>query len=232
MKVLIGFLFTLLALMAFSASAEELNYNVINISASAKTELANDLMEVTLSSHHQDDKSERAASQVNRDMAWAIALLKKESLIKYQTRAYNTHPNYSRNSRITSWTASQRMVIKSGDFEVLGDLLGKLQTRLKIESMRFTTKDETRDGVKDELTVKALAAFKHKATLIQKAMDAKSYRLVNISVDQQGSHNPPLMYARAKMETMAMADAAPQVAMEAGESTITAHVRGSIQLAY
>lgn len=229
MKVLIGFL---VAIAASFASAQELNYNVININASAKTELANDLMEVTLSSQHQDDKSERAASQVNRDMSWAIALLKKESAIKYQTRSYNTHPNYSRNSRITSWTASQRVVVKSGDFEALGDLLSKLQSRLKIESMRFTTKDETRDGVKDELTVKALTAFKHKAKLIQKAMDAKDYRLVNVSVDQQGSHNPPMMYARAEMKSMSMADAAPHVAMEAGESTVTTHVRGSIQLVY
>ncbi|GAA6152404.1 SIMPL domain-containing protein [Pseudoteredinibacter isoporae] len=225
-------LLSLLCVCLVSAvSAEELNYNVVNISASAKTELANDLMEVTLSSFHQDDKSERAAGQVNRDMSWAIDLLKRSSAVKYKTTGYNTYPNYSRNNRITSWTSSQRVVIESADFDALGDVLTKLQERLKMESMRFTTKDDTRDSVQDDLTVKALSAFKHKAKLIQKAMEAKSYRIVNMSVDQQGHYNPPVSYARAEMKSMSMSDVAP-VAMEAGESTISTQVRGSIQLVY
>lgn len=228
MRILLSFL---CVFMASAVSAEELNYNLINIDASAKTELANDLMVVTLSSFHQDDKSERAASQVNRDMAWAIDLLKRNSKVKYKTSGYNTYPNYSRNNRITSWTASQRVVIESADFDAVGDLLTKLQERLKMESMRFTTKDETRDSVQDELTVNALDAFKHKAKLVQKAMDAKSYRIVKVSIDQQGHHNPPVAYARAEMKSLAMSDVAP-VAMEAGESTLSTHVRGSIQLVY
>ncbi|WP_299771615.1 SIMPL domain-containing protein [uncultured Pseudoteredinibacter sp.] len=221
----------LLACFAFSVSAEELNYNVVNINASAKTELANDLMEVTLSSYHQEEKAERASSQVNRDMSWAMDLLKKAKNIKYQTRGYNTHPNYNRSNRITSWTSSQRVVIESDDFDAVGDLLLKLQERLKIESMRFTTKDETRDEVQDELTTSALSAFKKKALLVQKAMEAKDYRVVNISVNQQGHHNPPVMYARAE-KSMMMSDAAPSVAMEAGESTLSTQVHGSIQLVY
>ncbi|WP_299976571.1 SIMPL domain-containing protein [uncultured Pseudoteredinibacter sp.] len=222
----------LLACFAFSVSAEELNYNVVNINASAKTELANDLMEVTLSSYHQEEKAERASSQVNRDMAWAIDLLKRAQNIKYQTRGYNTHPNYNRSNRITSWTSSQRVVIESDDFAAMGNLLVKLQERLKVETLRFTTKDETRDAEQDELTSRALAAFKKKAALVQKAMDAKDYRVVNMSINQQGHHNPPFLHARAEMKSMTMDSAAPHVAMEAGESTLSTQVHGSIQLVY
>jgi len=211
-----------------NSQAEALNYNVVSLSASAQEDLPNDLMKVTLISRHQDNRADQAAHKVNKDMAWAVKQLKGNDSIDYQTGSYSTHPNYSKNNRVDAWIASQVLTIKSEDFSQVAKLIAKLQEQLQVQQMSFLTKDSSREAVQEKLISKALAAFKRKASIIKDAMGAEKYEVININIDQQ--RNSPMLGAYRSEMSMKSRDAVAAPVLEAGKSTVSIHVRGSIQL--
>ncbi|MCV6615150.1 MAG: SIMPL domain-containing protein [Cellvibrionaceae bacterium] len=225
MNRLLAFVFLF---VATAVHADELNYNLVDLSASAKAEVPNDLMRVSFTVKHQDARADKAANSVNKDMAWAIAQLKGQQHIKYQSGAYNTYPVY-KNSRIVAWTASQTLILRSENFDDTAKLVAKLQERLAVGQMTFLAKDSTREAVQEDLIGKAIAAFKRKAGLVQNAMGASGYETVQLSIDQQG-HNSPRPYFKQERSLMMSADAVAAPALEAGQSNIEVSVRGQIQL--
>jgi predicted secreted protein len=208
-----------------AAHANELNYNVISISAKAEREVPNDLMRVQLMVEHQANKAKDVSQKVNADMAWALAQLKQG--LKYETQQYNTYPVYEK-TKIKAWRASQQLMVQSENFEQLSNIILVLQNKLQVKNMSFEPTKKTRKKVEDELVAEALDAYKSRASLVQKNMQAKSYKVVNMQVNTQDNYSP--MYRsqpRMKM-AMSVADAAP--AVKGGNSTLNVNVNGQIQL--
>lgn len=205
--------------------ADELNYNVFHLNANAQREIPNDLMQVTLSVQHQDLSANKAARKVNKDMKWALQLLKSHKGIKFQTANYSTNPVYQKN-RISAWSARQNLQLSSTDFDKLSDIIGRLQERLSVNQMNFTAKPSTRDQVQNELISEALKAYKNKAKIVQKSMSASAYDIIEININP--SHQQPVYRERMMMST-AKADSAP-VAVQSGNSNISVTVSGRIQL--
>lgn len=219
--ILIG---TLLAVQA--GYAEELNYNVIGLTAKAERDVPNDLMAVQLMVEHQANKAKDVSQKVNADMSWALAKLKSQKGVKYETQQYSTHPVYDKH-KIKAWRASQQLVLESEDFEKLSNIILVLQDKLQVKNMSFSPTQKTRKKVEDELVSEALNAYKDRASLVQKNMQAKSYKVVNMQVNTQGNYSP--MYrAQPRMKMMAMEKAGP--AVEGGSSTLSVNVNGQIQL--
>jgi len=220
----IGMVFISL-LLSITSYADELNYNIYHLNAESSREVANDLMQVNLSIQHQALKANSATHMVNKDMSWALQLLNKTKGIKYQTGSYNTQPVY-KHSRITGWSARQNLTLSSENFDQLSDLIGRLQERLKVDNMKFSAKPSTREKVHDELISQALSRYKNKANIVQNAMGASNYDIVELNIRpnfQQPRHRGEMM-----MSMRAKANAAP--AVEAGNSKITISVEGRIQL--
>lgn len=216
-----------LLVAAVTVHADDLNYNVISLSAKAEREVPNDLMSVQLMVEHQANKANEVSQQVNADMSWALAKLKSQKGIKYETQQYSTHPVYEK-TKIKAWRASQQLMVESEDFEKLSNLILVLQAKLQVKNMRFEPTKKTRKQVEDELVSEALDAYKSRAALVQKNMQATSYKVVNMQVNTQGNY-APMYRAQPRMHmAMSVAEAAP--AVEGGNSTLSVHVNGQIQL--
>jgi predicted secreted protein len=213
-------------LLASTASyASEINYNIIHLNAEARREVPNDLMQVTLSIQHQAPAANRAADMVNKDMAWALKLLNNKKTIRHQTSNYSTHPVYQK-ERINAWSARQNLQLSSEDFDKLSDVVGLLQERLTVNQMHFSAKPSTRDKVHNTLISEALTAYKNKAKIIQKSMQASAYDIVELNISpnhQQPVHRERMMMSRAQ------ASPAP-VAVQSGNSNIVVSFRGRIKL--
>jgi predicted secreted protein len=182
-------------------------------------------MRVQLMVEHQANKAKDVSQKVNADMAWALAQLKQG--LKYETQQYNTYPVYEK-TKIKAWRASQQLMVQSENFEQLSNIILVLQNKLQVKNMSFEPTKKTRKKVEDELVAEALDAYKSRASLVQKNMQAKSYKVVNMQVNTQDNYSP--MYRsqpRMKM-AMSVADAAP--AVKGGNSTLNVNVNGQIQL--
>ncbi len=209
--------------------ADDLNYNLYQLSASAEDEVDNDVMKVTLLATHQASVATEANKVVNKQMTPALEMLRKTTGIKYETGNYQTQPIYQ-NQQIAGWKASQEIELKSSDFNQLSTLVGKLQKDLKISSMGFEISKPVRQKAEQQLSVDALNQFKERAILIQKTMGASGYQIVTVDVNT-GSHRPPMRHKMMRAEIVTASDSA-MPAIESGDSTINVNVSGQIQLIF
>jgi len=229
MKKLITALTLLLLLtIASFTGAEELNYNLVNLSGFAQKQIDNDVLIVTLLSAAEADSAQEAAGIVNRQMKWAHGIIKDMKEIKMQTLNYQTRPKYQ-NKVIAGWSASQQLLLQSQEIDTLSQVVGTLQEKLQVSSMHFGISPERKKEHSDELITRALAAFRAKAQMVAANIGAQDFRFVTVSINE---NTPPVPRQRGfAMEAMAMSAAdAPQV--EAGESRISVRVDGTIQLIF
>ena len=211
-----------------SAHQETDAQNQASFQVEVTREVANDWASARLAVVAEGDQPAAVADEVNRKMAAAIAIAKKVHEVEVKSGAYTTQPVY-KNSRIVRWRASQEMRLESEDVGRLSDLIGKLQEKsVLLSSMRFSVQGETQKALEDELIEEALAAFQARAKLIAKGLGAKSWSLMNLSVQSAGNQRPPV-YARADAEMMSLSKAAAP-AFEAGTSEVRVNVNGRIEL--
>lgn len=214
---------------AINADSSELNYDVIHLSASARSEVANDLMIVNMNAQAQGKDTSQLASEINNTMNWALAQLESFSDITARTRDYQTYPQYERNgSKIRSWTATQTIELKSDNFEQAGEAIQLLQSRLQVQGMQLSAKPATREQAEDKLINEALDAFKRRAALVQNNMNATEYRVVNLSINTSNGGGPMPMHRGASYDSAMSVESAP--AIQAGTSLVTVRVDGQIQL--
>jgi predicted secreted protein len=221
-------LFALLLIPVLAQSQEnESQYNRVHLSASAQTELANDTIIVNLYAEEEGSRPAQLADVVNKKILWAVALLKKHPKIKLQTSAYTTSPVYQK-KLIKSWRLRQSIRLESREMTETSELLGELQTRLALQSMRFTVSPELKASTDDTLIAEALTAFGKRAQLITDQLKRKSYKLVDINIATSG--RSPVLYQRDAVSSMAMKSVAAP-AIEAGEQRMQVTVSGTIELA-
>lgn len=214
-----------LFLVATYSQAEENFYDRVSLDASATAPVANDILVGVLFAEAEGASAAAPGEKVNQDIAWALERSKSTSNIKVQTLNYNTQPVY-RNQTQTGWRVRQSMRLESGDSIALSELLGELQSRLKVESISYTVSPEARETAENELIAEALAAFNTRAELIARELGRQSYKIVQINVSAN-RQQVPRSYARG----MAMAEASMSApALEAGEQTLEVSVSGTIEV--
>lgn len=207
-----------------NAAEEALRYNQVHFQVERTRAVDNDRMQAVLSTTAEDDNTARLADQINKTMDWALKAAKTKTKIEVRTGGYRTHPVYDKD-KIRRWHATQELIIEGSDFAELGGLIGQLQERLQVTSINFSVSAEKRRAVEDDLIAQSLEAYKQRAELVRKQLAAKSYRIVDISINTGGGQPVPLMRSLA----MESASVAPP-ALEAGTSTLTLIVGGTIEL--
>lgn len=209
-----------------SAWGTEMQYNLINLSESASQEVPNEVMYITMQAEHRATKPSASADGVNRDMQWALSLVKKHKALKYETGQYNTYPMY-RKERIGEWQSSQQLSIESEDVTLLSNIMGQLQERLKMQNMAFKPSEKTQQKIEDKLVVQAIKNFNARARIIQKSLNGADFKLVNMDVNTQNNHHP-MAYQSRGYEMASAKMSAP--AVEQGTSKMTVSVNGQIQI--
>lgn len=217
-----------LLLFAANVQAEhghEQLFNKVSLQAEAQRDVPNDEMTVLLVAEHQGAETAVLAERVNSDMAWALELANKQTDVDAETRAYSTQPMY-KDGVIRGWRVRQELQLKSREFTDLTELLGMLQEKLQIARMAFNPTPETRRKHQNELITEAMAAFKERAGIIQKTMDGRDYRIIELNINTNGFGDRPYL-AMAEMSMARMDRVAP--AVEGGTSQVQVTVSGSIQ---
>ena len=94
--------------------------------------------------------------------------------------------------------------------------------------MRFVIAPETRAATENALITEAIKAFQARAEAIRNALGAKSYKIVNISINNAGMPPPrPVAF----MRSAAMAESAiPAPEFAGGESNMTITINGTIEI--
>jgi predicted secreted protein len=188
-----------------------------------------DNMHATLYVEDEDANPVRLADNVNKIVAEAVKTAKAVSQVTTRTGGYQTYPVYDK-TRIVRWRARSELILKSGDFKALSDLVGKLQSTLKLGGIYFSVSPEARKKVEDELTTAAIEDFKRRADLVALSFGARGYKVKDAAVNTDGGMPPMPRPMRAQSFSKAdVAEAAAPV-VEAGTTRIAVSVNGTILL--
>lgn len=212
----------LLLCSAVAHAQEEILFDRVSLQAEASREVENDRMRAVLVVQEEGSDPARLADRINRTMRWALDEVGETPAVTAETGGYRTEPIY-RKGTLSHWRAVQSLRLESRDFTALSEVIGDLQERLQVQSMGFEVSDEARREAENALIDEALAAFEARADRVQKNLNAGGWRIINLNIGTQGGGPRPVY----RME--AMADRAGP-AVEAGTSTVTVNVSGSIQL--
>lgn len=216
-----------LASPAVSATeAEKPRLPTVELTAEASVETANDLAVTQAYFEASGNAPGPLATEVNQVIAEALKTAKAYPQVKVKTAGTYTGPVYGRNGRsIEAWRMRSSLSLESRDMEALSQFLGKIQGRLAVSAISFSPAPETRRAAEDAALVQALANFEARAQLAAKAL-GKRYRVRQVNIGQGGGQ-PPMPIYRA--QAMAAAEAAP-APLEAGQSSVTIQISGSVEL--
>jgi predicted secreted protein len=222
----------MLAIASFSATTplsaheEQTHYDRINLSASAGREVDTDTLVAVLYKQHQSTNQATASDEVNGAVRWAIEQARAAN-VKVTTSSYRTQPIYQK-QHIQSWRVHQSIRIESADAKHLAKLLGILQQKLSIQSLRDELSATARKSAQEALIADALIAFQDRASAIAKTLGRSGHRIVNININA-GGERPPRTLMR-KAVTMQSSVAAAPPAIESGSLRVEVRVSGTIEL--
>ncbi len=218
---------TLLALLAGSFAAASQAGALIDLAAEAGRPTANDMVRASVYSEASGSNPADLARQVNGNIGEALKLIREKKGVTVKSGNQSTYPIYTQSRKIDGWRMRSELLIESRDFGAVSELLGRLQQmRLAVGDIAQMPSPETRRQVEDEAMREAIRAFQNRAAVVAEQL-GKGWKIKQMHINQGGGSPVPIM--RGARAAMLAADAAP-APIEAGESTITTHVTGQIEL--
>lgn len=228
MRAALATLATLTALQSAAAVAADTPAPpTVELSAEAGGAAANDLAVAVLYAERSGTSAAAVAREVNRDIAAALELARTQGAVKVQSGNVSTWPVYGKDGqgRITAWRMRSELRLESTDTAAMSELVGKLQQSLALAHLTMEPAPETRRKAVADVTVDALRAFETRAQLIADTL-GRRYRIAHLAVGDHGLQPPPMPRMRAAVMA---AEAAP-APLEGGESRVSVHVSGRIEL--
>ncbi|WP_227526043.1 SIMPL domain-containing protein [Psychrobacter sp. FDAARGOS_221] len=218
-----------LALTSQTAQAEPTGYNQISFSVDASQEVQNDEVTATLYKKAQASSPKLLATELNKAMNQAMNTAKRYPKVIATTGSQNTYPRYDDNGKITGWTGTVSIDLKSNDFASASELVAQLQQNLVVQNIQFGISEEKQKQVKKELIKKASLEFKDQAKSLTETWDMSGYQVVNVSINSNGGYYPrPVMMMRDSAATKSSAP--PAQSFEGGNSRLSVTANGTIEL--
>lgn len=204
-------------------------YNLVELQADAQREIANDLLAATLFVEETNANPAALAGTLNRVLAEALKVARDFPQVKARTGNNATYPVYApRSTQLQGWRGRAEIRLETRDFGAGSALIGKLQASMQLAGVGFSVSPEGRKAAENELIAEAIAAFRGRAEIVQKAMAGKGFRIERLNISTgQNSPPPRIMMAAARASSDA-AMAAPPV--EAGASMVSVAVSGAIEV--
>ena len=218
---------TRLVLLAGSFAAASQAGALIDLAAEAGRPAANDMVRASVYSEASGSNPADLARQVNGNIGEALKLIREKKGVTVKSGNQSTYPIYTQSRKIDGWRMRSELLIESRDFGAVSELLGRLQQmRLAVGDIAQMPSPETRRQVEDEAMREAIRAFQNRAAVVAEQL-GKGWKIKQMHINQGGGSPVPIM--RGARAAMLAADATP-APIEAGESTITTHVTGQIEL--
>lgn len=205
--------------------------NVVQLSASGQVEVAQDWLMISLNTRKEGADAASVQAQLKAALESALAVARpaaREGQMAVRTGSMGLQPRYNRDGKITGWQGSTELVLEGTDFTRITTTAGQIQT-LTLGNVAMGLSREAQRKLEADAQALAIEAFKRKADDVAKGFGFTGYSLREVSVS--GGGQPPVMpYPRmmAMEAKAAMADS--PVPVEAGKSTVSVTVNGSIQL--
>lgn len=219
----------LLVCLAFPvfASAEETSGTLVHLQAQSQRDVANDLMEAVMSSEQENRDAAVAADTVNKALQEAKSAVAKFPSVKLSSGQYHSYPVYHKTD-IVNWRVRGEIKLEGRDFEAMARVIALLQSRLQLNGVSFGVSLASRRSAENELINEAIAAFRERASVIQRALGGSVYTIKEININSGGAARPPIPVRMKAMTQSLREDAVAEPVTQPGTSEITVSAEGAI----
>lgn len=203
----------------------------ISLTGSAVRELANDVLEITLTATVENVSSEVTQTKLREAMLAALEIIsphREDSEVDVRTDSFQVSPRYGKNSKIDGYIGSASITIHGTDTAKISQLSSEIKTMV-VSGTANSLSRPAKLAVESDLTKEAIADFTSKANVIAASFGYKSWVLGTVNIRVDGGNNRP----RGKVYTFAasaMESAPASMPVEGGKSELSATVNGSIIL--
>lgn len=206
---------------------------VVQLSASATQEIAQDTLAVTLGVTRDGSQATDVQTQLKQVLDAALAEARRAARpgqIDVRTGAFSMFPRYDNKGRIVGWQGNAQLLLEGQDMAGIGQLAGKLSASMNVQQVAYGLSRAARESAESALLGQAIGRWQAKAQDVAKAFGAPGYGLGELSI-QSGEPGfdqgvQPMLMRSVKAESMA--DAPLPVAP--GKGVVSVSVSGSMVL--
>jgi predicted secreted protein len=219
------------ALASLTAAAQTLPppQDVLQLSAAGTVDVTQDLLVVTLTTTREGTDAATVQSQLKAALDAALTEARKAAQpgqLDVRTGNFGLYPRYAPLGKINGWQGSAELVLEGRDFARITQTAGRIGT-MTVGNVGFGLSREQRAKVESDAQAIAIERFKAKAGELAKGFGFSGYTLREVAVN---SNDFGPMPRRMMTAGMAPASAEMAVPVEAGKTSVTVTVSGSVQL--
>ena len=194
---------------------------VLNISATVREEVEQDMLVASLSYKVIDASNRVVQNDINTKMAKVLDTAKKVDSVKVSTGSYNVYEYTEPRTKERKWRGQQSVTLKSMKSDDLLELVKELQELgLVTSGLNYVLAPKTAVKIQDNLMEDALKELQTRANRAANALGKSTADLRDVRVQGQNIPYSGNRFARSMaIESVAEDVAAPVAA--AGETTIT-----------
>jgi predicted secreted protein len=203
--------------------------NVLQLSASASVETQQDLLRLNLTTTREGVDANAVQNQLKAALDSALVQARKAALpgaLDVRTGNFGVGPRYGLRGKINGWQGIAELVLEGRDFPRITQTAATIQS-MTVAGVSFGLSREQRAKVEGEAQASAIDLFKTKARELAKSFGFSGYDLREVAVNSNDQNFVP----QPRMQVL---DGAPPaeatVPVEAGKSSVTVTVSGTVQL--
>ena len=218
------------AVMAQNFAEPQAPHNVVQLSASGSVDVQQDLLVLTLSTTRDGKDAAGVQSQLRQALDAATLEARRQvepGQMDMRTGSFSLNPRYGQNNQISGWQGSAELVLEGRDFARITSTAARVTT-MTIGNVAFDLSREQRAKVERDAQGQAIENFKVQAADLTRAFGFNGFTLREVAVNSNSYAPGPRPRMMAMETKSAMADA--PIAVEAGKSTVTVNVSGSVQM--
>jgi len=202
--------------------------NILQLSASATTEVAQDQLTITLVATREGADAGTVQQQLRSVLEPALAEARRiveRGQLDVRTGNFAVHPRHGRDGRIQSWQGTAELVLYGRDIARIAQAAGRV-AGMTVSGMAFSLSREQQLRAQDQAQQQAVEAFRSRAAALARDFGFSGYTLREVSVQshEQGSPRPRM----AALEARVAADG--PIPVEAGRAIVVVTVSGSVQM--
>jgi predicted secreted protein len=205
--------------------------DLVSFSTTASVDVTQDLLGITLQAVREGQDAAQVQAQLKAALDAALVEARRsaqEGAMEVRTGNFSLYPRYGKDGRINGWQGQAELVLQGRDSQRVAQTAGRL-VGMNITSVGYSVSRQLAEKHEAEVTAQAIRKFRVKGSELATQFGYASYVLKEVSVQagDLGGGPRPVMY-RARAEMAIAADAS--VPVEAGKTTLSATVSGTVQM--
>jgi len=200
----------------------------VSLSARSQVMVLQDTLTLTLQITHQGNDAASVQNHLKSVLDTALSTLQKDTssgLMEARSGAFGVSPRYDRDGRITAWQGRAEWILEGTDTARISRSAGRVQG-MQVSQIAFGVSTAQLQLAQAKAQTQAIALFRQRASEVAKGFAASGYVVDDVNIGYDDASLPP----RSPMMLARAANDAANVPLEAGTTSVSVSVSGSVKL--